>query len=71
MRFSRFLRHFRFARHATRQLEPDAIWIEKIDRLDEAVIGDAEHLDAGILEPRLGRFELGFAGDLEREMVDP
>src|SRR5581483_2318845 len=33
------------------ELEPDAVRIEEVDRLDEAVVGDAEHVHAVRLEP--------------------
>ena len=40
------------------QFEPVAVGVEEVDRLEDGVVGDADHLDAGGFEPRLGVFQL-------------
>src|SRR5882724_7020745 len=37
------------------ELEPEAVRIEEVDRFDDVVIGNADHLDVGRFEPCLGR----------------
>src|SRR5262245_57213024 len=56
---ARLLRRQVCARPGERgQLEPKAVRVEEIDRLDELVVGRADHLDAARLEPTLRGLEL-------------
>src|SRR5271165_3827062 len=47
------------------EFEAHAVRIEEIDRVDELVVGDPEHLDAVRLKPRLHGVERLHRGHLE------
>src|SRR6185436_5171461 len=51
------------------EFEPDAVRIEEVDRLDEAVVGDAEDLHAVRLEPRLHDLDVLHGRNLQREVL--
>ena len=72
VRLARVARRRLGARGRHRQLEADAVRIEEVDRLDDLVVGDAEHLDARRLEPRLRRRAARRSRvDAQGDVVDP
>ena len=71
MRAAFFLFHVLRRSDPHGQLQPDAVGVEKIDRVDEVVVSHAQHLDAGGFQPRLGGLQVGGRIHLERDVVDP
>ena len=48
-----------------------AVGIEEIDRLEDAVVHRADHLEPAVLGPRLGREQARHVGDLEGDVLHP
>src|SRR5664279_1596424 len=68
---ARVARHRLRARRRHRELEADAVRVEKVDRFDDVVVGDADHFHAGRVEPRLRLAQRLDRIDAQGNVVDP
>src|SRR5262245_49843943 len=64
--FERFVAH-----DGDREFEAYAVWVEKIDRVDELVVGDPDNLDAVRFKSQLHRVERLKRRHLEGDVIDP